>query len=226
MVKFVKKLPEMMSQLDFELVLIEIDRFLYLYSTEAQSDVLDLPNRIVKTIVHSIVKYKGAETKRILTKIAPITGDDDSTLVHLVNILLQQQDAANHPPDTGSASSDSMGKLRDLRERVKAQSKALQVQQAVSTVGHRGSYDLGSFDFDSQDSLTRPPSQSTLSSLTSPGLDSAASISQLRDKIKTAVGVSSPGNGARGLAQSTSISELRHRLDRLKSSARGGAGGD
>jgi len=104
MVKLVKKLPVLLPSLDLEQIFVEIDRFLYLYTSNAQSDVMDLPNRIIKTIVHAVVRYRGRDTVTLLNNIAHITGDaNDSTLVHLVNILLESLDDENGSQDTPPA---------------------------------------------------------------------------------------------------------------------------
>ena len=58
-VKQVKKLNEMLPVLDIEVMLLELDRFLLNYASfSSNGEVLDLPNRIVKTIVSSIVRHK------------------------------------------------------------------------------------------------------------------------------------------------------------------------
>jgi len=216
MVKLVKKLPELMPVLELELILIEIDRFLYLYSA-SQDEVLDLPNRIIKTIVHSIVKYKGAETRDILRRISHVTGDDDSTLVHLVNILLHQQSQNNAMGNQGGGgavslrdrttslastssagnssqhapASDSMERLRDLRARVKAQSQA------------------------TQNSPMSPPAQVPAN----PAANGDA-LKQIRDRLNNsnyAAAAPPPGGDASGRStpSSSSIAQLRQRLDKL-----------
>lgn len=239
MVKLVKKLPELMPVLDLEQILIEIDHFLFLYSSGTQNEVLDLPNRIVKTIVHSIVKYKGPETRTLLRNIAPPSGEEDSTLVHLVNILLQQQQQPNPPPPQQQQQQQQHQQQQSFNHQP-APAREVPVEDA--RVSHTTSYASGHSDtadsmdrlrdlrarvkaqsqmLHSQTSSTAPvsvgPGNSSTAATAAPMLGGGSvatqSLRQLRDKLKNA-GNQDPVPPSPNA--SSSIVELKQRLGKLK----------
>eukprot|EP00300_Choanocystis_sp_HF-7_P018003 c19904_g3_i1.p1 GENE.c19904_g3_i1~~c19904_g3_i1.p1 ORF type:complete len:1168 (+),score=239.78 c19904_g3_i1:138-3506(+) len=129
MLKQVKQLSQLMDTLDLDTLLIEVHQFLLNY-TAPKPQSPDLPSRLVKTIVSTVVRAKGEEVNEILERHAEVIGED-STLAHLVAILQQREygdtttawkSNTTMESTTQSSNNDALDRLRDVRARIRAQS--------------------------------------------------------------------------------------------------------
>lgn len=88
--KVIKLMPVWGEDVDYELVLLEVHQFLVKFPSKWwTSRSVDTPLRTIKTIIHSTVKIKGAQSMQLLGKIPnPAESDIESYILRLLKVSI------------------------------------------------------------------------------------------------------------------------------------------
>lgn len=86
--KVIKLMPLWGEDVDYELVMLEVHQFLVKFPSKWwTSRSVDTPLRTIKTIIHSTVKIKGAQSMQLLGKIPnPAESDIESYILRLLKV--------------------------------------------------------------------------------------------------------------------------------------------
>ncbi|XP_030764641.1 protein mini spindles isoform X1 [Sitophilus oryzae] len=87
--KVIKLMPNWGEHVDYESVLLEVHQFLVKFPSKWWTQrPVDTPLRTIKTILHSIVKIKGANSMQLLSKISnPVESEIESYILRLLKSL-------------------------------------------------------------------------------------------------------------------------------------------
>lgn len=87
--KVIKLMPSWGDNVDYESVLLEIHQFLVKFPSKWWTTrPVDTPLRTIKTILHSTVKIKGANSMQLLGKIPnPAESDIESYILRLLKVI-------------------------------------------------------------------------------------------------------------------------------------------